>query len=59
MQVDISMLKITWKLLPLKMGRAPHLSKIENSSYYQELVSHPLPEYVDDLCSSVRKKQLQ
>ena len=30
---------------------------IENSSYYQELASHPMPEHVDDLCSSVRKKQ--
>ena len=30
---------------------------IENSSYYLELASHPMPEHVDDLCSSVRKKQ--
>ena len=29
---------------------------IENSSYFQELASHPMPEHVDDLCSSVRKK---
>ena len=30
-----------------------YLSKIENSSYYQELVSHPLTESVDELSSSV------
>ena len=29
---------------------------IENSSYYLELASHPMPERVDDLCSSVREK---
>ena len=27
--------------------------KIENSSYYQELVSHPMPECVDELNSLV------
>ena len=32
---------------------------IENSSYYQELVSHPMPEHVDDLFSLVRKKKIQ
>ena len=26
-----------------------YLSKIENSSYHQELVSHPMPECVDEL----------
>ena len=26
-----------------------YLSKIENSSYHQELVSHPMPEHVEEL----------
>ena len=26
-----------------------YFSKIEHTSYYQELVSHPMPEYVDEL----------
>ena len=30
-----------------------YLSKIENSSYHQELVSQPMPEHIDELSSSV------
>ena len=33
-----------------------YLSNIENSSYNQELVSHPMLEYVDELRTSVRIK---
>ena len=33
-----------------------YLSKIENCSYHPELVSHPIPEHVDKLSSSVRIK---
>ena len=37
-------------------GNCVYLSKIENSSYHQELVSHPIPEHVDELSSLVRIK---
>ena len=35
-----------------------YLSKIENGSYHQELVSHPMPEHVDELSSFVRTQLL-
>ena len=34
-----------------------YLSKIENNSYYQELVSLPIPAFVDELSSLNRIKQ--
>ena len=36
-----------------------YLSKIENSSYHQELVSPPMPEHVDELSSLVAMKLQQ
>ena len=48
------------KLCSQSFTRCPrecvYLSKIENSSYHQKLVSHPISEHVNELSSLVRLK---
>ena len=42
------------------MQENSYFGKTENNSYHQELlVSHPMPEYVDELNTLVTKKKLQ